>query len=32
VPGKTADHRPQSGMTWATHVPPPAPKPPGKGE
>jgi hypothetical protein len=32
VPGKTADHNPQSGMTWATHIPPPQPKPPKKGE
>jgi hypothetical protein len=32
VPGKTVEHQPQSGMTWATHVPPPQPNPPPKGE
>jgi hypothetical protein len=22
VPGKTAQHKPESGMTWATYIPP----------
>jgi len=28
VPGNTADYAPESGMTWATHVPPPKPRKP----
>jgi len=28
APGKTAEFKPESGMTWQTHVPPP--KKPGK--
>lgn len=26
APGKTAQYQPESGLTWATHVPPPRKK------
>jgi hypothetical protein len=31
APGQTADYKPESGMTWATHVPPPNVPPPPQG-
>ena len=31
VPGKTVNYKPESGMTWATHVPPAKISPPKKG-